>query len=68
MYIFNTVLKVYEYNLNELVKDIKYFQIHDVNKKNADKHITAIVAKITANNNYKDTINDSNINKYNNIY
>ena len=30
--VFNSVLKVYENHLNELVKDVKYFQMNDINK------------------------------------
>ena len=46
--VFNSALKVYENHLNELVKDIKYFQLNDVNKPIQTAVPTIPVAPIQA--------------------
>ena len=51
-YVFNSALKNYENHLNELVKDIKYFQLNEANKIKATGQTTAPIlpAMPTANN------------------
>ena len=54
--VFNSVLKDYENHLNELVKDIKYFELNPINERKAEavqtKEKTITTRKIKRTNNF----------------
>lgn len=62
--VFNSVLKDYENHLNELVKDIKYFEMNEINKRKAAQaqttSTTLTTRRVQPSNNYDNVSNRHN--------